>query len=102
MLVLDSHMPLEQLAELEGAEVDGPDPITDLLKAHVFADANRGDVHPAAVPANATVGADVADFEAVGILEWRAAGLPMLLQTCARGTRRPTAARHPPRGAGDP
>ena len=37
--VLDSHMPLEQLAEHEGAEVDGPDPITGLLKAQVFADA---------------------------------------------------------------
>jgi len=76
LLVFDSHVPLEQPTELEGAEVDGPDPITDLLKAHVFADADRGDVQPAAVPANATVGADVADFEAVGILERRAAGLP--------------------------
>ena len=71
MLVLDSRVPLEQPAELEGAEVDGPDPITDLLKAHVFADADRGNVHPAADPANATVGADVADFEAIGILERR-------------------------------
>jgi hypothetical protein len=27
LLVLDPHVPLEQPAELEGAEVDGPDPI---------------------------------------------------------------------------
>src|SRR5213083_1088177 len=75
VLILNSHLTLAQTAELEGAEVHVPEAVIDLLQAHVFADADRGDVDPPAVPPNATVGADVADFEAIGILErWQPVG----------------------------
>ena len=64
-------MPLEQAPQLERPEVDIPDPVVDLLQPDVLTDADGGHVDPAAVPPNATVGADVADFEAIGILERR-------------------------------
>ncbi len=62
-------MPLEQAPQLERPEVDIPDPVVDLLQTDVLTDADGGHVDPAAVPPNATVGADVADFEAIGILQ---------------------------------
>jgi hypothetical protein len=55
--------------ELECAEVDVPDPVVDLLEADVFPDADSRDVHPAAVPADAAIGAEVAVLETIGILE---------------------------------
>src|SRR5438128_2863305 len=58
VLILNSHLALAQTAELEGAEVHVPEAVIDLLQAHVFADADRGDVDPPAVPPNATVGAE--------------------------------------------
>jgi hypothetical protein len=67
VLVLNPHVALVQTAEPQRSEVDGPDAVRDLLQAHVLADADGGHVHPAAVPADAPVGADVPDFEAVSI-----------------------------------
>src|SRR6266581_2647748 len=71
VLVLNPHMALAQTAEAQRPKVDVPDPVVDLLEADVFADADRGDVDPAAVPPHAPVGADVPDFEAVRVLEGR-------------------------------
>src|SRR5439155_884663 len=50
VLVLNPHMALAQTAEAQRPKVDVPDPVVDLLEADVFADADRGDVDPAAVP----------------------------------------------------
>ena len=69
MSILDAHVPLEQPAEAQGPEVDGPDAVVDLLEADVRAHADRGDVDPAVIPANAAVRADVAHLEAIGIFE---------------------------------
>src|SRR5437879_5944408 len=71
VLVLNPHMALAQTAESERAEVDVPDPIGNLLQADVLSDTDGGHVHPAAVPPNAAVGADVPDLEAIRILERR-------------------------------
>src|SRR3989454_6723290 len=69
VLVLNPQMALAQTAEAQRPKVDVPDPVVDLLEADVFADADRGDVDPAAVPPHAPAGADVPDFEAVRGLE---------------------------------
>src|SRR6266446_10605167 len=69
VLVLNAHVPLAQTAEPQRPKVDVPDPVRNLLQAHVFTDADGGDVHPPAVPPNAPIGTDVADFEAIGVLE---------------------------------
>src|SRR5438876_5455700 len=71
VLVLNPQVALAQTAEPQRPKVDVPDPVIDLLQAHVFAHADGGDVHPSAVPPNASVGAHVADFEAVRVLEGR-------------------------------
>src|SRR6266571_5307685 len=71
--VLNPHVALAQTAEPQRTKVDVPDPVVDLLKPDVFADADRGDVDPAAVPPNATVGADVTDLEPIRVLERRQA-----------------------------
>src|SRR2546425_8686182 len=71
VLVLNAHVPLAQTAEPQRPKVDVPDPVRNLLQAHIFTDADGGDVHPPAVPPNAPIGADVADFEAIGVLERR-------------------------------
>lgn len=55
-------------AELEGAEVEVPDPIVDLFEAHILPGSDGRDVHPAAVPPpDAAIAANAAHFEAVGI-----------------------------------
>src|SRR5712692_3130297 len=69
--VLDLHVSFDQAPELERSEVYVPDTVVDLLQADVFADADGGDVEPSPIPADATVGTDVAHFEAVGILQRR-------------------------------
>src|SRR5262245_53574430 len=72
VLVLNGHPPFVQAAKSQRPEVDVPDAVVDLLQSDVFGDAHDRDVHPPAVPANAAVGADIADFKAIGILErWR-------------------------------
>src|SRR2546430_15376060 len=50
VLVLNPHMALTQTAEAQRPKVDVPDPVVDLLESDVFADADRGDVDPAAGP----------------------------------------------------
>src|SRR6266849_5169825 len=69
--VFNAHVPLVQTAELQRAKVDGPDAVVDFLETDVFADADRGHVDPSPIPPNAPVGADVAHFEAVGVVERR-------------------------------
>jgi hypothetical protein len=64
--VFDLHLSFQQAPEFEGAEVDVPDAVLDLLEADVFADAGGGDIDPRLVPANAAVGADITHFEAMG------------------------------------
>src|SRR5256886_10265708 len=88
VLVLNPHMALTQTAEAQRPKVDVPDPVVDLLEADVFADADRGDVDPAAVPPHAPVGADVPDFEAVRGLQGR--------QPIRHPPRRTAVARPPP------
>src|SRR6266478_1474301 len=73
VLVLNPHMALAQTAEAQRPKVDVPDPVVDLLEADVFADADRGDVDPAAVPAHASIGADVPHLEPIRVLEGRQA-----------------------------
>src|SRR5262249_4218575 len=88
VLVLNAHPPLVQPAELQRPEVHVPDPVVDLLEPHELADADDRHVHPAAVPSNAAVGADVADFETVGVLErWQAIGHRPRRGRVARGRR---------------
>src|SRR5262249_62092868 len=73
VLVLNAQSPFVQAAEFEGPEVDVPDPVVDLLQTHVLADTHDRDVHPAAVPAKAALGTDVAGLESVGGLQRRGA-----------------------------
>jgi hypothetical protein len=67
--IFDAHMSFEQPTELEWAEIDMPDAIVDVLEADIFPGTGDGDVDPVAVPPDATVGADVAHLEAVGLRE---------------------------------
>src|SRR5678816_4527440 len=71
VLVLNPHVSLAQAAESQGPEVNIPHPVVDLLKADVFAHADRGDIDPAAVPPDASVGADVPNLEPVRVFERR-------------------------------
>src|SRR2546427_241625 len=73
VLVLNPHVALAQAAEPQRPKVHVPDPVVDLLQAHILTDADGRHVHPARVPSNAAVGADVADFEPIGVLERRQA-----------------------------
>src|SRR5215218_4750422 len=68
-------MSFEQPTEFEWAEIDIPDAIVDFLEADIFPGTGDGDVDPLAVPPDATIGADVAHLEAVGIRErWQCVG----------------------------
>ncbi len=69
--ILDLHVAFTWAPELERAKVDGPDPLIDFLQAHVCVRRDRGDIDPVVIPPNAPVGADVADLEAIGILQGR-------------------------------
>src|SRR5262244_708267 len=71
VLVLNPHVSLVKAAEPQWPKVDGPDPVRDLLQSNVLAGADGRYVHPAAVPSNPAVGADVARLEPVRILERR-------------------------------
>src|SRR6266852_6809633 len=73
VLVLNAQVSLAQPAEPQRPKVDVPDPVVDLLEADVFADADRRDVDPAAVPANAAIGADIPHLEPIRVLERRRA-----------------------------
>src|SRR5262245_65461245 len=85
---LNPHPPFVQSAKLQRPEVDVPDPVVDLLQPDVFTDAHDRHVHPAAVPPNAAVSADVPDFKPIGILERRHAVRQRPRRRCvARGRR---------------
>src|SRR5262245_11514177 len=71
VLVLNSHASLVQAAKLQRSEVDVPDPVVDLLQSYVLADADDRHVHPVTVPANAAVGTDIPNLEAIRVLERR-------------------------------
>ncbi len=71
ILVLDAHRAFMESAELQGAEIDVPDTVVDFFQADVLSGADGGDIDPTRVPANAAVGADIADLEAIRILERR-------------------------------
>src|SRR4030095_4667382 len=73
VLILNPHVSLAQAAESQRPEVNIPDPVVDLLKADVFAHADRGDIDPAALPPDAPVGADVPTLEPVRVLQRRQA-----------------------------
>jgi len=70
-LVLNLHVSLDKATELERPEVNIPDSVVDFLDAHALAHADDGDIEPAAFPASAAVGADVAHFESIGVLKGR-------------------------------
>src|SRR5881628_3863897 len=99
VLVLNPHMALAQTAEAQRPKVDVPDPVIDLLEADVFADANRGNVDPAAVPANAAIGADVPHLESIRVFERRQAirhrtrGRVVTRRRSLRARRRPSPTR---------
>ena len=69
--IFDPHQSFVQAAEQQRPKVDIPDPVIDLLEPHVLANASAGDVDPRAIPADAAIGADVAHFESIWILELR-------------------------------
>ena len=71
IMILDSHVAFVKAAEFKGAEVDIPDAVIYFFEADILAGADDGDIDPIAPPANAAIGADVSDFEAVGVFEWR-------------------------------
>src|SRR5437762_14175426 len=69
--VLNPHAPLVQAAQLERPEVHVPNPVVDFLQPDILADADDRHVHPATIPPDPPVGADVPDLEAVRVLERR-------------------------------
>ena len=69
ILVLDAQRSFMKSTEFQRTEVDIPDTVVDFFQADVLSDADGGDIDPMVVPANATVGTDIADLEAVRILE---------------------------------
>src|SRR5436305_398485 len=77
-----------QAAEFQWPEVDGPDSVVDLLQSDVLTSTDDRDVDPAAVPANAAVGAHVANLEPIGVLErWQPIG-HRTGRRCVAGRRR--------------
>lgn len=60
-----------QAAKFQRSKVNIPNAVVDFFQAHVFAGAADADVHSFMIPADAAVGADIADLEAVGIFERR-------------------------------
>jgi len=87
--VFDPHQSFVQAAEQERPKVDIPDPVIDLLKAHVFANTRDGNIDPRAIPTDAAIGADVAHFESIWILELRKLIGPRSRRGLGAGGRRP-------------
>jgi hypothetical protein len=58
-------------AQFQGTEEYVPIPVVDLLKADVITRTGDRNLNPIMVPADSTVGADVAYLEAIGIYERR-------------------------------
>ena len=69
ILVLDTHRAFMESTEFQGAEIDVPETIVDFFEADILSDADSGDINPMMVPANAAVGADITNLEAIRILE---------------------------------
>jgi hypothetical protein len=55
---VEHQVVLVESAEQDGAEVEGPDAVVDLLEADILLDDAGADVDPAFLPADATVAAD--------------------------------------------
>jgi hypothetical protein len=69
-------MSLVQSSKFEGSETDIPEAVVDLFEADILAYAHDAHVDPAAIPADPTVGADVADLEPIGVIErWGRLGI---------------------------
>jgi hypothetical protein len=64
-------MPFKQPTQFEGPEVDVLHSLINFFEPDVLAGTADGDVNPLAIPPNAPVGTDIADFETVGVLKWR-------------------------------
>jgi hypothetical protein len=58
-------------AEQDGAEVEGPDAVVDLLESDDLLDDAGADVDPALLPADAAISADAADLEMAGVFQRR-------------------------------
>jgi hypothetical protein len=68
-MVLDARPSFVEATELHGTEVRVPPSFVDLFEADVLADQGAGDVVPLLLPTHATVGADVANLEAIRVLD---------------------------------
>lgn len=62
-------MVLVEPAESHGSEVYVPDSVSDFFEADVLAFEDVADVDLSVVEADAAVGADVAQFEVIGIVD---------------------------------
>ena len=69
MGILDPQVLFEQAPELQGAKVDRPDAVVNLLEADVLPNAGDAHVDPPPVPPDPAIGADVAGLEVGGIRE---------------------------------
>lgn len=81
-------------AERDGAEVDGPDVVVDLLEPDVLTAEQMGDVDPFGVPSDASVGGDLPcsracieafDIEVLAVLEHEVGGTT---EACGENTER--------------
>lgn len=68
MLAVQTIISLIQPPQQERAEEDRPDAVSHLLEAHELLGEHMTHVHPAMVPADSAVGADVAGLEVARIL----------------------------------
>jgi hypothetical protein len=67
--ILDRVSAFVEASEVEGPKVNSPDPVVDFFKGNELFREDVTDIDPVAVPSNAAVMTDAADFEVLGILE---------------------------------
>ena len=67
-MIEDGSFSYVKPTEGDGAEVDGPDIVGDLLEANVFAGEQMRDVDPGGVPSDAAVGGDLTGLEVGGVV----------------------------------
>jgi len=73
--IFDLHVAFVQAAELQRSEIDVPEAVIDVLQPDIFAGTDAGDIDPVTASADPAIGADLAEFEAVGVFErWQAVG----------------------------
>lgn len=65
------HVSLVEATQFERSEEDVPDAVVDLFEPDIFTCTAGADVDPGMIPADAAVGTDVTNFEAVGIFQCR-------------------------------